>query len=84
LKSKADGLAAEVTQLKTNQAKAQELFDKRRVEAESRERNLQQRLQAALDSLRGKPWSLFHLRFAKVAFLLLIETLLFFMKLLPN
>jgi hypothetical protein len=44
LKLKADGLAAEVTQLKTNKAKAQELIDKRQVEAESRERNLQQRL----------------------------------------
>jgi hypothetical protein len=28
LKSKADGLAVEVAQLKTDQAKAQELFDK--------------------------------------------------------
>jgi hypothetical protein len=44
LKSKADGLAAEVIQLKTDQAKAQELVDERRVEAESRERKLQQRL----------------------------------------
>jgi hypothetical protein len=66
---KADGLAAEVIQLKIDQAKAQELFDKRRVEAESRERSLQQRLQASLDSLRGKPWSLFHMKFAKAAFL---------------
>jgi hypothetical protein len=40
-KSKADGLAVEVTQLKTDQAKAQELVDKRRVKAESMERNLQ-------------------------------------------
>jgi hypothetical protein len=44
LKSKADGLSAEVTQLKTDQAKAQELFDKEQAEAKSRERNLQQRL----------------------------------------
>jgi hypothetical protein len=58
LKSKADGLAAEVTQLKAEQAKAQELVDQWRVEAESRERNLQQRLQAALDSLHGKPHTL--------------------------
>jgi prefoldin subunit 5 len=29
LKSKADGLAAEATQLKTDQAKAQELIEKR-------------------------------------------------------
>jgi hypothetical protein len=50
LKSKADGLGVNVAQLKTDQAKAQELFDKRQMEAESRERNLQQCLQAALDS----------------------------------
>jgi hypothetical protein len=30
------------------------LADKRQAEAESKEKNLQQRLQAALDSLRGK------------------------------
>jgi hypothetical protein len=47
--------------------KAQELFDKRQAEAESREKNLQQRLQTALDSLRGKPHSLFNLGFARIA-----------------
>jgi hypothetical protein len=67
LKSKADDLATEVTQPKTNQAKAQELADKRRVEAESRERKLQQRLQAALDSLHGKPRTLFNLGFVRIA-----------------
>jgi hypothetical protein len=40
LKSKADGLAAEVTQLKTDQAKARELFDKQQAEAASKEKNL--------------------------------------------
>jgi hypothetical protein len=44
LKTKAEGLAVE----------AQELVDKRQAEAETKERNLQQHLQAALDSLRGK------------------------------
>jgi hypothetical protein len=67
LKTKADGLAVKAAQLRTDQAKAQELFDKRQAEAESREKNLQQRLQTALDSLRGEPRSLFDLRFAKIA-----------------
>jgi hypothetical protein len=44
LKTKADGLAVEAAQLRTDQAKAQELFDKRQAEAKSREKNLQQRL----------------------------------------
>jgi hypothetical protein len=44
LKTKAEGLAVE----------AQELVDKRQAKAETKERNLQQHLQAALDSLRGK------------------------------
>jgi hypothetical protein len=66
-KTKADGLAVEAAQLRTDQAKAQELFDKRQAEAESREKNLQQRLQTALDSLRGEPHSLFDPRFAKIA-----------------
>jgi hypothetical protein len=67
LKLKADGLAVELAQLKTDQAKAQELFDKRQLEAESREKNLQQCLQTTLDSLRGKPRSLFNLGFVKIA-----------------
>jgi outer membrane murein-binding lipoprotein Lpp len=44
LETKVDGLAAEVTQLKADQAKAQELLDKRQAEAESKEKGLQQRL----------------------------------------
>jgi hypothetical protein len=54
LKTKADGLAVEATQLRADQAKAQELVDKRQAEAETREENFQQCLQDALDSLRGK------------------------------
>jgi DNA repair ATPase RecN len=68
LKAKADGLADEVTQLKTDlEKKAQELVNQRRVEAESKEKNLQQRLQAALDSLHGKSYSSFSIRFMRIA-----------------
>jgi hypothetical protein len=38
LKAKADGLADEVARLKTNSAKAQELANKHRMEAESKEK----------------------------------------------
>jgi hypothetical protein len=44
LKTKVDGLAAEVAQLKADQAKARELLDKHQAEAESKEKSLQQRL----------------------------------------
>jgi hypothetical protein len=54
LKTKSEGLAIEATQLRANQVKAQELVDKRQAEAEAREKSLQQRLQATLDSLRSK------------------------------
>jgi hypothetical protein len=54
LKTKADGLAVEAAQLRADQAKAQEMFDRRQAEAESKEKSLQQCLQTALDSLRGK------------------------------
>jgi hypothetical protein len=54
LKTKADGLAVEAAQLRADQVKAQELVDKHQAEAKSNERSLQQRLQTALDSLRGK------------------------------
>jgi uncharacterized coiled-coil DUF342 family protein len=56
LRAKADGLANEVTQLKADSTKAQELANKHRMEAESKEQALQQRLQTALDSLHGKPY----------------------------
>jgi hypothetical protein len=54
LKIKADGLAAEAAQLRDDRMKDQELFDKRQADVESKEKSLQQRLQTALDSLRGK------------------------------
>jgi dynactin complex subunit len=54
LKTKVEGLAVEATQLRADQAKAKELVDKRQAEAETKERNLQQRLQATLDSLHSK------------------------------
>jgi regulator of replication initiation timing len=66
LKTKADGLVVEDVQLRADQAKAQELFNKHQAEAESREKNLQQCLQHALDSLRGKFYPLFSLKSAKI------------------
>jgi hypothetical protein len=55
LTTKADGLADEVARLKDESAKAQELATQRHLEAESKEKGLHQCLQAALDTLRGKP-----------------------------
>jgi Skp family chaperone for outer membrane proteins len=63
LKAKADGLADDVTQLKADSTKARELDNQRRAEAEAKEKDLQQRLQAALDSLHGKFYSSFSIRF---------------------
>jgi hypothetical protein len=57
LKVKANGLADEVAQLKTDLVKAQELANKHQMEAELKEKDLHQRLQTALDSLHGKPCS---------------------------
>jgi hypothetical protein len=57
LRGKADGLANEVNQVKANSTKAQELANKHRMEAESKEKDLHQRLQTALDSLHGKTCS---------------------------
>jgi hypothetical protein len=54
LKTKVDGLAAKVAQLKADQAKAQELFDKHQAKAELKEKSLQQRLQTTINSLRGR------------------------------
>jgi regulator of replication initiation timing len=59
LKAKADGLADEVTQLKFESTKAQELARTRRMEAKSKERDMQQRLQSSLDALRGESLTLF-------------------------
>jgi uncharacterized protein (DUF3084 family) len=55
LTAKADGLVNEVARLKAESTKAQELATQRRLEAESKEKGLHQRLRAALDTLRGKP-----------------------------
>jgi hypothetical protein len=54
LKAKADGLVDEVAQLKAKSTKAQELAEARRLEAESREKDLHQCLQTSLDILHGK------------------------------
>jgi hypothetical protein len=63
--------------------KAQELVNQQRVEAESKEKDLQQRLQAALDSLHGKPYSSFSIRFMLITSISDWRSC-FFMKLLPN
>jgi hypothetical protein len=55
LKAKADGLVDEVARLKAESTKAQELANQRHLEAESKEKGLHQCLQAALDTLHGKP-----------------------------
>jgi hypothetical protein len=55
LKARADGLVDEVARLKAKSTKAQELANQRRLEAESKEKDLHQCLQAALDTLHGKP-----------------------------
>jgi hypothetical protein len=54
LEDKADGLVNEVARLKAESTKAQELAKTRRLEAESREKDLHQRLQTSLNILRGK------------------------------
>jgi hypothetical protein len=59
-------MADEVTKLKADSAKAQELVNQQRVDAESKEKDLQQRLQAALDSLHGKSYFLFSIRFIRI------------------
>jgi dynactin complex subunit len=54
LKAKTDKLADEVTRLKAESSEAQEHAKKCRLDAESREKDLHQRLQASLDTLRGE------------------------------
>jgi regulator of replication initiation timing len=54
LKAKVDGLVDEVARFKAESTKAQELAEARLLEAESREKDLHQRLQTSLDILRGK------------------------------
>jgi hypothetical protein len=55
LKAKSNGLADEVARLTSESTKAQELAKTRCLEAESREKDLHQRLQTSLNTLRGKP-----------------------------
>jgi hypothetical protein len=55
LKARADGLVDEVARLKAESTKAQELAHQHRLEAESKEKDLHQHLQTALNTLRGKP-----------------------------
>jgi hypothetical protein len=54
LKAKADELADEIARLKAEPSEAQERAKKSRLEAESREKDLHQRLQASLDALCGE------------------------------
>jgi hypothetical protein len=54
LKAKADGLVEEVARLKSESTKAEELAKTRRLEAESREKDLHQRLQTSLDVLHSE------------------------------
>jgi predicted RNase H-like nuclease (RuvC/YqgF family) len=54
LKAKTDELADEVARLKSESTKAQELARTRRIEAEAKEKDLQQRLQSLLDALCGE------------------------------
>jgi hypothetical protein len=54
LKAKADGLVDEVARLKSELTRAQELAKTRCLEAESREKDLDQRLQTSLEVLRGE------------------------------
>jgi peptidoglycan hydrolase CwlO-like protein len=75
LRAKADGMADEVTQLKADSAKAQELVNQQRMDAESKDKDLQQRLQAALYSLLGKSYSPFSMRFIGVTSILLTRDL---------
>jgi hypothetical protein len=54
LKAKAAELTDEIVRLKVESSEAQERAKKSRLDAESRERDLHQRLQNSLDTLRGE------------------------------
>jgi regulator of replication initiation timing len=54
LKAKTDELADEVAQLKSELTKAQELARMSCMEAEAKEKDMQQRQQSSLDALRGE------------------------------
>jgi hypothetical protein len=64
LKLKTESLADEVSKLKADSSAAQELANKQHADAESKEKGLQQRLQAALDSLCGEYHPLPHTSFS--------------------
>jgi cell division protein FtsB len=55
LKAKVAELNDEIARLKTESSEAQERAKKNRLDAESREGDLHQRLQSLLDTLRSKP-----------------------------
>jgi hypothetical protein len=55
LKAKATELTDKIARLKVESSEAQERAKKSRLDAESRERDLHQRLQNSLDTLRGEP-----------------------------
>jgi predicted RNase H-like nuclease (RuvC/YqgF family) len=55
LKAKVTELNDEIARLKAKSSEAQERVKKNRLDAESRERDLHQRLQSSLDTLRSKP-----------------------------
>jgi regulator of replication initiation timing len=63
LKAKTDELADEVARLKSELTKAQELARTRHIEAEAKEKDMQQRLQSSLDALRGDSSTLSRLVF---------------------
>jgi regulator of replication initiation timing len=54
LKAKAAELADEIARLKAESSEAQERAKKSHLDAESREKDLQERLQTSLDALRGE------------------------------
>jgi hypothetical protein len=54
LKAKTAELADEVALLKAESTKAQELARTRRIEAETKEKDMQQRLQSSLNALHGE------------------------------
>jgi hypothetical protein len=53
-KAKTDELADKVARLKSESTKAQELARTRRIEAEAKEKDMQQCLQSLLNALRGE------------------------------
>jgi hypothetical protein len=54
LKAKTNELTEEVARLKAESSEAQDLAKKCRLDAESREKDMHQRLQTSLDALRGE------------------------------